>query len=185
MNFLSLKKKKAADKAAAAHGKPKHTAGELRMQKDIAELNVADIGEFKLHEEGNLMAFDMTVVPKAGLYEGGAFLFTFDVSADYPHKPPTVLCKTKVFHPNIDLEGKVCLNVLREDWKPVLNINTIIYGLHHLFLDPNVDDPLNKEAAQMLANEPDRFARLVRQNINSGTSINGVHFPCCRHVPKR
>ena len=61
-------------------------------------------------------------------------MFTFHVSADYPHKPPAVLCKTKVYHPNIDLEGKVCLNVLREDWKPVLNINTIIYGLNHLFV---------------------------------------------------
>lgn len=39
----------------------------------------------------------------------------------------------QVYHPNIDLEGNVCLNVLREDWKPVLNINTIIYGLYHLF----------------------------------------------------
>jgi ubiquitin-conjugating enzyme E2 M len=65
---------------------------------------------------------------------GGSFLFTFHVSADYPHKPPKVLCKTKVYHPNIDLEGNVCLNILREEWKPVLNINTIIYGLNHLFV---------------------------------------------------
>ena len=39
----------------------------------------------------------------------------------------------QVYHPNIDLEGNVCLNILREDWKPVLNINTIIYGLNLLF----------------------------------------------------
>lgn len=39
----------------------------------------------------------------------------------------------QVYHPNIDLDGNVCLNILREDWKPVLNINTIIYGLYHLF----------------------------------------------------
>lgn len=39
----------------------------------------------------------------------------------------------QLYHPNIDLEGNVCLNILREDWKPVLNINTIIYGLYHLF----------------------------------------------------
>lgn len=39
----------------------------------------------------------------------------------------------QVYHPNIDLEGNVCLNILREDWKPVLNINTVIYGLFHLF----------------------------------------------------
>ena len=40
---------------------------------------------------------------------------------------------SQVYHPNIDLEGNVCLNILREDWKPVLSINTIIYGLYHLF----------------------------------------------------
>lgn len=65
---------------------------------------------------------------------GGQFLFTFHVSANYPHDPPKVKCKTKVFHPNIDLDGNVCLNILREDWKPVLNINTIVYGLNHLFV---------------------------------------------------
>lgn len=94
---------------------------------------------------------------------GGKFLFSFQVPSIYPHEPPKVKCKTKVqlffllfhlyifwhapekmilisflcemqvYHPNIDLEGNVCLNVLREDWKPVLNINTIIYGLYLLF----------------------------------------------------
>lgn len=39
-----------------------------------------------------------------------------------------------MYHPNIDLEGNVCLNILREDWKPVLSINSVIYGLQFLFL---------------------------------------------------
>lgn len=52
----------------------------------------------------------------------------------YPHDPPKVKCETMVYHPNIDLEGNVCLNILREDWKPVLTINSIIYGLQYLFL---------------------------------------------------
>lgn len=43
-------------------------------------------------------------------------------------------CETLVYHPNIDLEGNVCLNILREDWKPVLAINAIVYGLQYLFL---------------------------------------------------
>lgn len=45
-----------------------------------------------------------------------------------------VKCETKVYHPNIDLDGNVCLNILREDWKPVLTINSIVYGLQYLFL---------------------------------------------------
>ena len=40
----------------------------------------------------------------------------------------------QVYHPNIDLEGNVCLNILREDWKPVLSINSVLYGLQYLFL---------------------------------------------------
>lgn len=44
----------------------------------------------------------------------------------------------------MDLEGNVCLNILREDWKPVLNLNSVMVGLQYLFLEPNADDPLNK-----------------------------------------
>lgn len=51
---------------------------------------------------------------------------------------PQVKCLTKVYHPNIDLEGNVCLNILREDWKPVLSINSIIYGLQVRDLWPHV-----------------------------------------------
>ena len=40
----------------------------------------------------------------------------------------------QVYHPNIDLEGKICLNILREDWKPVLSISSVVYGLQFLFL---------------------------------------------------
>lgn len=62
------------------------------------------------------------------------FYKRFQVGANYPHEPPKVKCETKVYHPNIDLEGNVCLNILREDWKPVLTINSIVYGLQYLFL---------------------------------------------------
>ena len=40
----------------------------------------------------------------------------------------------QVYHPNIDLEGSICLNILREDWKPVLTITAVVYGLNFLFL---------------------------------------------------
>ena len=56
-----------------------------------------------------------------------------------------ILCLWQVYHPNIDLEGNVCLNILREDWKPVLNINTVIYGLFHLFtvVETSLDCEIN------------------------------------------
>jgi len=44
------------------------------------------------------------------------------------------VCHKQVYHPNIDLDGNICLNILREDWKPVLSINSVIYGLNFLFI---------------------------------------------------
>ena len=87
----------------------------------------------------------------------------------YPHDPPKVLCETTVFHPNIDMEGHVCLNILREEWKPVLTMQSIIMGLQFLMLEPNADDPLNKEAANMLASERSRFLQTVAE------TFKGVH----------
>lgn len=39
-----------------------------------------------------------------------------------------------MYHPNLDLEGNICLNILREDWKPVLSINSVLYGLNFIMI---------------------------------------------------
>ena len=93
----------------------------------------------------------------------------------YPHEPPKVQCLTKIYHPNIDLEGNVCLNILREDWKPVLDINAVIYGLIYLFYEPNPDDPLNREAANMYRTNYAQFQKVVQRSLRGGT-IQGIHF---------
>jgi ubiquitin-conjugating enzyme E2 M len=109
----------------------------------------------------------------AGMYKGGSFKFSFHINTNYPHEPPKVKCIPKVrrvtsgrlhfqadseyvqiYHPNVDLEGNVCLNILREDWKPVLNLNSVMVGLQYLFLEPNADDPLNKGMLTIANPEP-------------------------------
>ena len=86
----------------------------------------------------DILNFILTIDPDEGLYRGGQFTFTFAVNQNFPHEPPKVRCQEKIYHPNIDLEGKVCLNILREDWKPVLNLNAVIVGLQVGFLDRHV-----------------------------------------------
>jgi len=72
----------------------------------------------------DLMNFRLRIKPDDGIYRNGVFVFNFKVPAAYPHEAPKVLCETTVFHPNIDMEGHVCLNILREDWKPVRGTDT-------------------------------------------------------------
>ena len=77
----------------------------------------------------DILNFTLTIEPDEGMYKGGLFHFTFAVNQNFPHDPPKVKCTQKIYHPNIDLEGNVCLNILREDWKPVLNLNAVIVGM--------------------------------------------------------
>uniref|UniRef100_M1CNZ9 Ubiquitin carrier protein n=1 Tax=Solanum tuberosum TaxID=4113 RepID=M1CNZ9_SOLTU len=136
---------------------------------NISELNLPKTCSISFpNGKDDLMNFEVTIRPDEGYYMGGTFTFSFSISPIYPHEAPKVKCKTKVYHPNIDLEGNVCLNILREDWKPVLNINTIIYGLYHLFTEPNHEDPLNHDAAAVLRDNPKMFESNVRRAMHGG-----------------
>jgi len=77
----------------------------------------------------DILNFELTIDPDEGMYKGGRFKFDFKINQNFPHDPPKVKCVQKIYHPNIDLEGNVCLNILREDWKPVLNLNAVVVGL--------------------------------------------------------
>ena len=84
------------------------------------------------------------------LWRGGVYTFQVDVGSNYPFDAPKCKCLTQIYHPNIDTSGNVCLNILRDDWKPVLGINAVILGLIFLFIEPNPNDPLNHEAAALM-----------------------------------
>ncbi len=52
-------------------------------------------------------------------YDKGAFRIEITFPAEYPFKPPKISFKTKIYHPNIDEKGQVCLPVISaENWKP-------------------------------------------------------------------
>ena len=116
---------------------------------DITDLDGGTVATVDFPNPNDLTNFNVIVSPDSGCWSGAKYHFTFAIPALYPHEPPKVTCNTKIYHPNINLAGAVCLNILREDWKPVLDINAVIYGLIYLYYEPNPDDPLNREAADL------------------------------------
>lgn len=70
----------------------------------------------------------------------------------------------------------MCLNILRDEWKPVLDINAVIYGLIYLFYEPNPDDPLNREAADLYRSNKPQFQQVVKRTLQ-GYSHAGESFP--------
>ncbi|EGX93712.1 E2 ubiquitin-conjugating enzyme [Cordyceps militaris CM01] len=179
LKIWSMKKEqKDAENADGQAGKKKKvTAAQLRVQKDLSELSLGKTMRTEFPDPDDILHFILTIDPDEGMYCTGRFTFDFAINQSFPHEPPKVLCREKIYHPNIDLEGKVCLNILREDWKPVLNLNAIIVGLQFLFLEPNASDPLNKEAAEDLRSNRELFKRNVRGSIN-GNTIKGITYDC-------
>lgn len=129
------------------------TAPSAGVRADVSELKESKGIQVVFPDPADLMNFKVNIAPGDGYYKDGTFVFDAKVPATYPHDPPKITCETQVFHPNIDMEGHVCLNILREDWKPVLTINAIIMGLQFLMLEPNPDDPLNKKVRAQAASE--------------------------------
>jgi ubiquitin-conjugating enzyme E2 M len=163
----------------AKRGK-KTNAAELRATKDVSEMEEIPGVVVDFPDQNNLMIFNVTVTPSDGLYKSAAFKFTVNIPQTYPYDPPKVECNTLVYHPNIDWEGHVCLNILRADWMPVLNLGSVLFGLMTLFLEPNPDDPLNKEAAQLMIDRPSEFQRNVDQSLK-GQYVLGRQFPKLRN----
>jgi ubiquitin-conjugating enzyme E2 M len=131
--------------------------------------------KLEYQEADDILNFKLIITPDDGLYKGGQFPFDIAIPQSYPHEPPKVHCVPTVYHPNIDLEGNVCLNILREDWKPVLNLNAVFYGLQYLFLQPNDTDPLNKEAAEEMRKNKVEFANNVKLAMKGGKISKDGH----------
>lgn len=173
--MFRLRQQSKESQVAKETGRSSRNSAQLRISKDVDELDPPSSISVSFPNPDDLMNISLVLTPKEGYYAGGAFSFTVSVPEDYPHSPPKVHCNTLVYHPNIDLEGNVCLNILRQDWKPVLTLSAVLYGLQLLFLEPNPDDPLNKDAADLLKRDKHAFRRNVQASLIGGI-IGGTRF---------
>jgi len=156
--------------------KKKQNAAELRVHKDLSEMDPVPGTRLEFPDPDNIMLFHLYITPTDGLYRGAEFKFVITIPQTYPYDPPKALCETMIYHPNIDWEGHVCLNILRADWMPVLNLGAVVFGIVTLFLQPNPDDPLNKEVAQLMLDNRTQFERNVKQTLQGGNMF-GRQFP--------
>lgn len=118
----------------------------------------------------------VTIKPKSGYWENASIKFELEIPETYPFDAPKVKClSTPIYHPNINFHGNVCLNILREGWRPVMSITEVVYGLILLLDSPNPYDPLpNKtiakefEAHELLLKDESSFAILVKKTLDGG-----------------
>ena len=109
-------------------------------------------------------------------YEGGIFKLEIRVPERYPFEPPQVQFVTKIYHPNIDSSGRICLDVLKSppqgSWKPSQNISTILTSIQLLLSEPNPDDGLMAEISQEYKHNRPAFLRKAREWVELYAKTN-------------
>lgn len=88
--------------------------------------------------DGNLLSWTATITgPTETYYEGLTFKLSFAFPPNYPYSPPTVLFKTPIYHPNVDFSGRICLDILKDKWSAVYNVQSVLLSLQSLLGEPN------------------------------------------------
>ncbi|KAF3828059.1 hypothetical protein GH733_001331 [Mirounga leonina] len=106
-----------------------------------------------------LRSFSSVLWPDSA-YQGGVFFLTVHFPTDYPFKPPKIAFTTKIYHPNINSNGSICLDILRSQWSPALTVSKVLLSICSLLCDPNPDDPLVPDIAQIYKSDKENIVGL-------------------------
>ena len=100
--------------------------------------------------------------PERTIWEGGFFQLSLEFTEDYPTKPPEVRFDSKLFHPNVYADGRICLDILQNQWSPIYDVWAILTSIRSLLADPNPNSPANSQAAQIYNSNKNEYERRVK-----------------------
>ena len=111
--------------------------------------------------------------PDETVWEGGTFKLLMEFTEDYPNKPPAVRFISKLFHPNVYADGKICLDILQNQWSPIYDIAAILTSIQSLLSDPNPASPANAEASGLFERDRREYHRRVRAIVEQSWMDEG------------
>lgn len=140
----------------------------LRLFRDFKafESNDSESTIMASPKEDDLFTWECVIFgPEDTPWEGGCFKFTMKFPDEYPRKPPNVHVDTFVFHPNFYVDGRICLDILQNQWSPIFDVKAILISIQSLLTDPNPSSPANAEAAKLYNNNREEYYARVKDCV--------------------
>ena len=115
-------------------------------------------------DEKDQFTWQATIMgPDDSPYAGGVFFLNIRFPTDYPFKPPKVAFTTRIYHCNVNSNGSICLDILKDQWSPALTISKVLLSISSLMTDANPDDPLVPEIAHLLKTNKEKHDANARE----------------------
>lgn len=137
-----------------------------RLKKELSRLIAKPpegISCYQNDDKLNLLIATVTG-PSGSPYEGGLFKIEIEVDSFYPFRPPKMQFLTKVYHPNIDNGGRICMDLLKTGgWNPMITIENLLIAVQQLLGNPNPDDPLMPDIANEYRQNKELFEKKAKK----------------------
>ncbi|KAJ7959713.1 Ubiquitin-conjugating enzyme, E2 [Quillaja saponaria] len=135
-----------------------------RLQSELMALMMSgDSGISAFPEEDNIFCWKGTITGSQDtVFQGTEYKLSLCFPTDYPFKSPKVKFETFCFHPNVDVHGNICLDILQDKWSSAYDVRTILLSIQSLLGEPNISSPLNTQAAQLWSNQ-EEYRKMVEK----------------------
>ncbi|KAF9910042.1 Ubiquitin-conjugating enzyme E2 T [Linnemannia zychae] len=141
----------------------------IRMGKELKDLErTPPLGVVCYPINDNIVHLHAEIAgPEDTPYHGGSFKIDINIPERYPFEPPRCQFLTRVYHPNIDEQGLICLDILKlppkGTWKPSISVSTMLMSLQLLLAHPNPDDPLLVDVATEFKENRELFKHKAKE----------------------
>jgi ubiquitin-conjugating enzyme E2 A len=148
--------------AASVHDAQKRLMRDLKVIRQGPPIE----GITAAPHENDIMKWTAVIFgPEESPWAGGIFKLELIFTAEYPMAPPGVRFLSKMFHPNVYVDGKICMDILKSQWSPATDVSALLLSIRSLLADPNPMSAANAEAAELLTRSKAAYESKVKQVV--------------------
>ncbi|KAK6810976.1 hypothetical protein RU639_013205 [Aspergillus parasiticus] len=137
-----------------------------RIKKDLDDLSREPPSSYSAGpaDNNNMYFWQATFMgPGESAYAGGVFFIDIAFPTDYPFKPPKVSFTTKIYHPNVDSNGTIGLDILGDQWGPERTISEVLRSISSMLMEPPLESSLVPDIVHLYETNRTRYEAMARE----------------------